>query len=72
MALSVKEVLLSKLPKKYHDRVRNFEEADDLIDNCKYLLYWTSEYTDGECYGSCYPVRSYAEAIEFIKEALHK
>ena len=64
--------LLKRLPKKYHDRVDNFELEDDLIDDCKYMLYYSDEYTDGECYGSSYPVKSITEAIDYIKNSLYK
>ena len=66
------ETLLKRLPKKYHDRVKNFERDYDLVDDCKYMLYWTDEYTDFECYGSCYPVKSISEAIDYIKYCLWK
>lgn len=64
--------LLKRLPKKYHDRVSKIEQEDDLIDDCKYMLYYTEEYTDGECCGGCYPVKSISEAIDFIKNGLYK
>lgn len=70
MALTKK--LLARLPKQYHDRVRCLTKEDDLIDDCRYMLYWTDKYTDGECYGSCFPVRSIQEAVDFVKESLHE
>lgn len=70
--MTPKELLLKRLPKKYHCIVRDFEEEDDLVDDCKYMLYWTDEYTDGEYAGSCFPVRSINEAIHFIKEVLYE
>lgn len=66
------EKLFKRLPKKYHDRVDNFELEDDLIDDCKYMLYYSDNYTDGECYGSSYPVKSITEAIDYIKNSLYK
>lgn len=66
------EKTLKRLPKKYHDRVRNIEEEGDLIDDCKYIVYYSENYTDGDCYGSSYPVKSITEAIDFIKNILHK
>lgn len=66
------EKLFKRLPKKYHDRVDNFEEEDDLVDDCKYMLYYSDDYTDGECYGSSYPVRSITEAIDYIKNSLYQ
>ena len=72
MKMVLKNKLLAKLPKKYHDRVRAFEKDDDLIDDCRYMLYWTDKYTDGECYGSSYPVRTIQEAVEFVKNSLYE
>lgn len=66
------KLLLSRLPKKYHDRVDSLEIEDGLVDDCKYMLSWTEEYTDGECYGGFYPVKSITEAINFIKNSLSK
>lgn len=70
--MSLKNKLLARLPKQYRDRVWNLTKEDDLIDDCRYMLYWTKDYTDGECYGSCFPVRSIQEAVDFVKESLHK
>lgn len=64
--------LLKRLPKKYHDRVKNFDQEYGLIDDCKYILYFTEDYTDGESCGGCYPTRSITEAIDFIKNCLYK
>ena len=72
MKKTLKQILLERLPKKYHDRVYDFIFENDLIDDCKYMLYYTNAYTDGECIGSCYPVRSISEAIDFIKNSLFK
>lgn len=66
------EKLLKRLPKKYHDRFRKIVIENDLIDNCKYLVFYTDEYTDGECNGSCYPVKSITEAIYYLKNNLFK
>lgn len=62
--------LLNRLPKKYHDRVDHLEREEDLVDDCKYMLYYTDKYTDGDCAGSSYPVRSITEAIDYIKNSL--
>ena len=70
MKKTLKEILLERLPKKYHDRVENFEVDIDLVDGCKYMLYYTDGFTDGDCSGSCYPVKSISEAIDFIKHSL--
>ena len=72
MEKNLKEKLLERLPKKYHDRVDDLQNDIDLVDGCKYMLYYTDGYTDGECAGSCYPVRSISEAVDFIKNSLFK
>lgn len=59
--------LLKSLPKKYHDRVKNIEAEDDLVDDCKYMLYFADEYIDEDLFGSCYPVKNISEAIKIIK-----
>ena len=66
------EKLLKRLPKKYRDRVGDLTEEEDLIDGCKYLLFYTDEYTDGECAGSSVPVRSIADAVDFVKNCLYR
>lgn len=68
--MTPKEKLLKRLPKKYHEAVRDLTEAYDLVEDCKYLLFYTDEYTDGDCAGSCYPVKSISEAVEYIKGSL--
>ena len=70
--MTLLEKLLKRLPKKYHDRVAFIEAEDDLVDDCKYMLYYSDDYTDGECYGGSYPVRSITEAIDYIKNSLYK
>ena len=73
MEKNLKQKLLDRLPKKYHDRVSDLQSDIDLADGCKYMLYYTDEYTDdGECFGSCYPVRSISEAVDFIKNSLFR
>ena len=72
MKETIKTKLLKRLPKKYHERVSDFEQEDDLVDNCKYMLQYSNNYTDGECAGGCYPVKSISEAIEFIKHSIYK
>lgn len=64
------EKLLSRLPKSYRERVVSLEPCDDLIDDCHYILAWTEKFTDGEVCGGTYPVRSIAEAVDFVKESL--
>ena len=68
--MTVKEQLLKRLPKKYHERVKDIEEEDDLVDDCKYMLYWNEPYTDDERFGvgSCFPVRTITEAVKHIKD----
>lgn len=72
MKETIKTKLLKRLPKKYHDRVVNIVQDYALIDNCKYIIEYSNEYTDGEYIGGCYPVRSISEAIDFIKHSIYK
>ena len=72
MKETIKTKLLKRLPKKYHERVLDFEQEDDLLDNCKYMLQYSNDYTDGECAGGCYPVKSISEAINYIKHIIYK
>ena len=68
------EKLLRTLPKKYRDRVRDLTPEDNLIDDCKYMLAWTDGYTDmgEEGRGSCFPVKSVAEAARYVKDSLYE
>lgn len=61
-----KEGLLQRLPKKYHERVKDLEEEIGLIDDCKFILTLKEPYCfeDG---GLTYPCRNYKEAIYIIK-----
>lgn len=58
---------LSWIPKKYQERVYSIEKENDLIDGCKYMLY----FMNGWCYAEygCIPVRNKKEALYFIKNA---
>lgn len=58
--------LWNRLPKKYRDRLRDFYEADGLIDDCKYILEIADHYS-WNGYPSV-PVRSLTEAIQFMRE----
>lgn len=68
--MTLKEQLLKRLPKKYHERVKDIEEEDGLVDDCKYMVYWNEPWTDDGRWGvgSCYPVKSITEAIRHIKD----
>lgn len=68
------ERLLRTLPNKYRNRVRDLVPEDGLIDDCKYLLVWTDDFTDmgEEGRGSCFPVKSVAEAAKYVKESLYE
>ena len=68
------EKLLKVLPKKYHERVRDFTEENDLVDDCKYLIHISYDWYD-TCpieSGGCWPVKSISEAVNFIKHSLEK
>jgi len=62
------EKLLRRLPKKYHNRIQNFEPETGLIDKCKYIV----TFADGWYWGHDYktlPCKSVTEAIQFIRQA---
>ena len=65
------ERLLKRLPKKYHNRFVKLSQEDSLIDNCKYILYYSDDYSDGECNGGSVPVKSIDNAIYFLKFCLY-
>ena len=65
---NAKQALLGQLPKRYHNRVIDFTEEDGLIDECKYILHYSHDYTDGECEGGTLPCRSIKEACEFVRD----
>lgn len=56
-----------KVPKKYEERFYKLEQGEDLIDGCKYILYFAAGWSwDGY---SNIPVKSKKEALQFIREA---
>ena len=61
-----------RLPKDKQDALDYIEEADDLVDDCRYIIYYTDEYSDGECTGSSYIVKTLSEAVEYIKNTLFR
>jgi hypothetical protein len=56
-----------KVPKKYREVFDRLESESDLIDNCKYMLYFKRGYAWHGDYW-CVPVKSKKEALEFIRE----
>lgn len=67
-----KEALLKHLPKRYHERVVDFTPEEGLIDDCKYILQYSKDYTDGECQGGTLPCRSIKEACYIVCDVLAK
>lgn len=66
------ETLLKRLPKRYHECVDDIQEEPNLINGCKYMLYWSDQYADldGEV-GGCIPMANMDEAREFIRDLKH-
>ena len=60
-----KEKLLKRLPKKYHERVQDFYQESDLIDDYKYMLLFSNGFAWD--YIDTIPCMSITEAIYFIK-----
>lgn len=67
-----KEALLRRLPKRYHERVVDFKPEEGLIDDCKYILQYSKDYTDGDCEGGSLPCRSIKEACYIVRDVLAK
>ena len=67
-----KEALLRRLPKRYHDRVVDLTPEEGLIDDCKYILRYSKDYTDGDCEGGALPCRSIKEACYIVRDVLAK
>lgn len=57
-----------KLPKYLQERLGSLESESGLIDNCKYMLYFDKDWCWSEDYWAI-PVKSKAEAIQFLKDA---
>lgn len=58
-----------KIPKKYEERFYSLEKKEDLIDGCKYILYFMGKWSYNGY--SSVPVKSKKEALEFIKNATY-
>ena len=55
-----------KVPKKYQKYFGSLEREPGLIDDCPYMLYFAPGYAaEGEY--PCMPVKSKAEAIEWLR-----
>ena len=67
-----KEALLRRLPKRYHERVVDFTPEEGLIDDCKYILQYSKDYTDGDCEGGTLPCRSIKDAFYIVRDVLAK
>lgn len=66
--MTLKEKMLKYLPKKYYVRFGDIETANDLIDDCKYLVFTSNNYKFEEG-GNCLPCRSLKEAVHYIKDS---
>ena len=64
------EKLLKMLPKEYHNRFTQIVKEEGLIDNCKYMLYFTTNYSFAD-YESI-PCKTLTEAKYFIKNAIER
>lgn len=65
-SLFLTEKVKRLLSKDNKEKLGMVEEENDLIDNCKYIVYTSNEYLfeDG---GNSLPCRSLRECAEFIK-----
>lgn len=64
--MNLTQTFLKYLPKKYHNRFGGIEIAEGLIEDCKYIIYTSSDYIFEEG-GNNLPCKSIKEAIEYIK-----
>lgn len=63
---------VKRLCKKHANAIRLVEIEDDLVDDCKYMVYWKKGWTDGELEESCYPCKTLKECAEFIDNVIYK
>jgi len=63
------EKLMKRLPMKYHPIVMDIQPEGDLIDDCKYMLYFNEgvSFAGYENVGG-FPVKSITEAVHLIIE----
>lgn len=66
--MTAKEKLLKRLPKKYHGMVLDLVPEGDLVDGCRYMLYFNYGVSFAG-YENCggFPVKSITEAIQLLK-----
>lgn len=62
--------VLKRLPEKYHNNFIQVVKEDGLIDDCKYMVYFT-ENINFAGYDSV-PCKTITEAIYFIKNATER
>lgn len=66
--MTLKEKLLKRLPKKYHNIVKDIEAEYGLVDDCPYMLYFNDGVSFcGEEDMYSFPVKSITEATEIVK-----
>ena len=66
--MTLKDKLFKRLPKKYHNIVKDIRLEDGLIDDCPYLLYFNDGVSFcGEEDMYSFPVKSITEAIKIVK-----
>lgn len=65
---TMKDKLFKRLPKKYHCLINDIQSESDLIDDCKYMIYFNQsvKFCGDSGYYSL-PVKNLKEAVEFIK-----
>lgn len=69
--MEIKSLLLTEkvkklLSKKDKEKLGTVEEENDLIDNCKYIVYTSNEYLF-ENGGNSLPCRSLKECADYIR-----
>lgn len=72
MKEKMKGINLDFIPKKYMERVNSIELEDDLIDDCKYMLYLNNGWEFWEKGMQSIPAKSKKEILDFIKNETFK
>lgn len=68
LIMNFKERVNRRLGAKYQGVIRDIEVESDLIDDCKYMIYFEDEFADNDLFGSCVPAKNLKEARMFAKD----
>lgn len=57
-----------RLGAKYQGVIKSIEVEGDLIDDCKYMIYFEDEFADNDLFGSSVPAKNLKEARMYAKD----